>query len=481
MPVDPDREKVLSGTSRPSRHWNSRSAPCAAWQGGASEQAARRIARPLASSSMTPRRRRSASGRTRSSPGPTSVPATSTTGQARAKAHHLPAEAPKPGKYEVRLAYSAGGNRAGKVPVTVFSADGEKTLHIDQRKQPDVEGLFVSLGQYTFERSSQVFVLIANEGTTGHVIADAVVFIPVEPLARLPRSPRRARRTRGLHRLERRAQAATATGPPPRKNAHGPGRADHRGRPHQRPGQCPQPGGAGRGGFLRGAARSPAGPAGNGQRAAQLGDWLASSDNPLTARVFVNRAWHWLFSAGSGSHHGQLRHHRRTAQPSRTARSPGRPIHRLGWSVKTLVRTIVLSRAYRQASAKPLAAAIAIDPDNRLLALANRRRLDAECIRDTLLAVSGQLVLDRGGPTYRPGLATDYGYRHTDARAASTRPCSATPCRSCSRFSTLPIPACRPECAREHGRAAGAVSDEPPVRSRLFAEGRRANASGRKR
>ena len=82
-------------------------------------------------------------------------------------------EIPKNGRYEVWLAYSAGTNRDAKVPVTVFSADGEKTIHVDQRKQPDIDGLFVSLGQYRFEKSGQGFVIIENEGTTGHVIADA--------------------------------------------------------------------------------------------------------------------------------------------------------------------------------------------------------------------------------------------------------------------------------------------------------------------
>src|SRR5262249_25036229 len=58
----------------------------------------------------------------------------------------------------------------------------------------------------------------------------------------------------------------------------------------------------------------------------------------------------------------------------------------------------------------------ALDPENRLLARANRRRLEAECLRDTILLVSGRLTADMGGPTFRPGLATDYGYKHADTR-----------------------------------------------------------------
>ncbi len=87
---------------------------------------------------------------------------------------------PQTGKYEVRIAYSAGATRDAKVPVTIFSAEGEKTVYVDQRQAPEIDGLFHSLGQYKFERNSQGFVIISNEGTKGVVIADAVLFIPVE-------------------------------------------------------------------------------------------------------------------------------------------------------------------------------------------------------------------------------------------------------------------------------------------------------------
>ena len=89
-------------------------------------------------------------------------------------------ELPASGRYEVWLAYSPGGNRAASVPVTVFSADGEKVLHIDMQKTPPIDGRFVSLGQFRCEKDGQSFVLISNEGTKGHVTADAVSFIPAD-------------------------------------------------------------------------------------------------------------------------------------------------------------------------------------------------------------------------------------------------------------------------------------------------------------
>src|SRR5206468_10172999 len=65
-------------------------------------------------------------------------------------------------------------------PVTVFSADGEKTVIVDMRQPPPIDGRFFPLGQYSFERNGQGFVIVANEGTTGHVIADAVAFLPAD-------------------------------------------------------------------------------------------------------------------------------------------------------------------------------------------------------------------------------------------------------------------------------------------------------------
>jgi len=158
----------------------------------------------------------------------------------------------------------------------------------------------------------------------------------------------------------------------------------------------------------------------------ELGDWLASRDNPLTARVFVNRAWTWLFGTGL------------VRSPDNFGTTGDAPTHPElldhlavrfmdeGWSVKKLVREMVLSRAYQQASvglAGPqLAAGLAADPENKLLWHANRRKLDAESIRDTVLQVSGQLDLTHGGPLLKPGTSADYGYKHTDTRRSVYSP-----------------------------------------------------------
>ncbi len=124
----------------------------------------------------------------------------------------------------------------------------------------------------------------------------------------------------------------------------------------------------------------------------ELANWLTSPENPLTARVMANRVWHHLFGEGIVSTPDNF---------GATGERPTNPelldylANRLvtnGWSVKTLVREVVLSHTYQLGSATD-AKNFAIDPDNDFLWRANQRRLDAESIRDGILAASGQLDL----------------------------------------------------------------------------------------
>ncbi len=128
----------------------------------------------------------------------------------------------------------------------------------------------------------------------------------------------------------------------------------------------------------------------------QLANWIVDRGNPLTARVMVNRIWQY--------HFGQA--------PVKTANDFGRhghpPSHPelldwlaqrfidSGWSIKSLHRTIMLSRTYRQSS-RHSAAAQQLDPGNQLLSAYPRHRLDAEAIRDTLLLLGGNLDPTPGG------------------------------------------------------------------------------------
>ncbi len=145
----------------------------------------------------------------------------------------------------------------------------------------------------------------------------------------------------------------------------------------------------------------PAPPPGNADRL-QLARWIVAPDNPLTARVTVNRLWEQLFGRG-------------LVTTSEDFGSQGTPpshpelldwlahefmhIHR--WSIKSLLRTIVLSRTYRQSAQAPPEHWRA-DPTNRWLARGPRVRLTAEQVRDQALAVSGLLSRKRYGPSVMP-------------------------------------------------------------------------------
>jgi hypothetical protein len=146
--------------------------------------------------------------------------------------------------------------------------------------------------------------------------------------------------------------------------------------------------------FLAGDAQSPIA-AGSGRK--ELAHWVASKDNPLTARVMVNRLWQWHFGEGlvrTPSNYGKLGE--RPTHPELLDYLAAKFVEQ-GWSIKALHRQIMLSATYQQSSRAP-AEQIERDPENRMLARFPSRRLEAEAIRDSLLFVAGQLDASPGGP-----------------------------------------------------------------------------------
>lgn len=124
---------------------------------------------------------------------------------------------------------------------------------------------------------------------------------------------------------------------------------------------------------------------------------LVAEKNPFTARVLVNRVWHHLFGEGlvtTTDNFGRLGEE--PSHPELLDHLAWRFRHEMNWSLKALVREIVLSETWRQAGG-PSPAAREKDPDNRLLSSFPLRRLEAEAIRDSLLAVSGTLDPARYG------------------------------------------------------------------------------------
>ncbi len=154
-----------------------------------------------------------------------------------------------------------------------------------------------------------------------------------------------------------------------------------------------------------------------------LAKWIASPDNPLTARVMVNRVWMHLMGNGIVASVDNF---------GATGKAPSHPelLDHLAlrfidqdWSVKGLIRDIVLSRTY-QLSSDFESAAFSTDPDNALRWRADKRRLDAESIRDSILAFSGKLeieapygsvIAEQSRNLFTGGSADIYGFEATSS------------------------------------------------------------------
>jgi hypothetical protein len=183
------------------------------------------------------------------------------------------------------------------------------------------------------------------------------------------------------------------------------------------------------------------------RRRIKLAEWLTDPHNPLTPRVFVNRVWYYHFGQGL------------VDTPSDFGFNGGRPSHpelldylaarfvESGWDIKALHRLIVTSAAYRQQSQVRNARAEEVDADNRLLWRANARRLEGEAVRDAMLAVSGALNPQIGGPSFRD-MKVDGGVMGTNSEFTdptnefSDNTCRRTIYRLWARCGNLPMLEC---------------------------------------
>lgn len=132
-----------------------------------------------------------------------------------------------------------------------------------------------------------------------------------------------------------------------------------------------------------------------------LADWLVSPDNPLVARVFVNRLWKLLFGAGLARNLDDMGS--RAEPPTHPELLDWLAVEFVvsDWDVKHMIRLMTTSNAYQRSSV-PTAEVARIDPSNRLFGRQGRWRLEAEFIRDLALASSGLLVRRVGGPSVKP-------------------------------------------------------------------------------
>jgi hypothetical protein len=132
-----------------------------------------------------------------------------------------------------------------------------------------------------------------------------------------------------------------------------------------------------------------------------LAQWLVARDNPMTARVFVNRLWKLYFGTGISKRLDDLGAQGEWPVHPELLDWMAVALMEDGWNVKNAVKRIVMSSAYRQDS-KPSKALHERDPFNRLVACQSRWRLDAEIVRDSALAISGLLVRTVGGDSVKP-------------------------------------------------------------------------------
>ncbi len=344
------------------------------------------------------------------------------------------ADLPKSGEYEVRMSYNASDSRTSRAMVRVTHRDGEAVVRVNQQKAPDYDGLFQTIGRFHFNNDVIAAVTISNEDSDdGFVIADAVWFDPVmssggNPPAAVAAGDSSAEpavsTAEQLARMEAEHQKLSAQLAEMKKNSpatppevlsirNEEKMGDYclciRGNVHQLGEPVPRS-------FLQVAMtnEAPKIPENSSGRL-ELAQWIASRDNPLTARVYVNRVWQKLFGEGL------VRSVDNFGIPGDRPTHPELLDHLAsefmadGWSTKRLIRRILLSETWRM-SCERSEQARAADPDNRLLAAQNRQRLDAEAIRDSLQAVSRTLNPAMGGDTVRPGTKSEYGYEFDEGR-----------------------------------------------------------------
>ena len=339
----------------------------------------------------------------------------------------FPLQIAKGGRYEVRVSFAHHPNRATNTRITVRHNDGEKLFRVNQRQTPSADGYFQSLGVFEFQDGQWDVVEISTEGANGAVIADAIQLLPegskavvkkekssAQPTKKDKERSRLAQLEKELKVLEKNAVkraniiAADEAAKPGdieiaiRGNVHNAGPKTSRR-------------------FIEVLNRNglpKIAPKASGR--AELANWLANAEHPLTARVFANRVWHHLFGKGIVPSVDNIGHMGRLPTNQPLLDHLAVRFVQEGWSVKKLIREIVLSRTYQLSSANGPQAKV--DIENELHWRQNRRRLQAEAIRDAILSVSSELDTALGGATIKAGTSSEYGYKFDDTRRSLYSP-----------------------------------------------------------
>ncbi|MEZ6068430.1 MAG: DUF1553 domain-containing protein [Planctomycetaceae bacterium] len=327
-----------------------------------------------------------------------------------------------PGEYLVQVTFTPSSNRTKRGKVTIASGERVQERFVNQQLASKESAGADSIGQFTLD--ADVIVTLQTGASDGVLIADAVRLRPLNPqdtdtTRQAALQEQLAAIAAEVDELNAEQQALKASTPSPPTQVVSvrdeeqpePARICVRGIARQLGDEVPR-------GFLQ-VVELDARPtlADDTSGRLELAGWMTDQRNPLTARVIVNRVWQHLFGVGLV---------RTVDNFGTTGETPSHPelldhlaatLQQDGWSLKRLIRRIVLTRAYRTSSVSG-SQANRIDPENRWLSHQNRRRLNAEALYDAMLSLSGQLDLRQGGETVRPGTSSEYGYKFDHGRRA---------------------------------------------------------------
>lgn len=331
------------------------------------------------------------------------------------------------GTFKLFASYTPGVNRSSKVAFTVRDADGETNVLINQRQTPAIHKSFHELGTFRFTEATPARITVANQaGQDGVVIADSIILAPssqsldqtfpafsskktaeqqkeIESLKSLIKSLEAKVNEQQKSSIKRPAAMAVAESDKPCDIAIAiRGVTSEKGEIVKR-------------GVLSVATWEDFPELDDRQSGRlQLADWITHPRHPLTARVMANRVWYWMMgrglvtsldnfgSTGSKPSHPELLDHLASQ------------FIEDNWSIKNLVKSIALSSTYQQSSDSTQGNDS--DPDNQFYARANRKRLRAEDIRDTLLSIGGSLDTSIGGASIKEGTTIEYNYRFDSKR-----------------------------------------------------------------
>ncbi len=323
------------------------------------------------------------------------------------------------GEYELRMSFSTGPNRNTRIPINIETRKNSAHVIVNERLEPEIDGLFQSLGSFRLEAGEVAAVTIRNQSEAdGHVIVDAIQWLPLFEAENAKKQSDQS----FLSKLQKELGDAEAHLKAVKKGAPEIPEAmsvvDHhadkisdaeiriRGVESSRGRRVPR-------GFLEVASWDDREIPESSSGRLELAEWLVDPRNPLTARVLANRIWLKLMGEGLV---------RTPDNFGMTGETPTHPdlldflAERLiesGWSTKALVREIMLSPVYSRSSE---GVPVPDDPENLLYHRAHRRALDAETIRDAILTLAGTIDRERGGPSLPKGFKTEFGYEFTTLR-----------------------------------------------------------------